>query len=353
MRVAILTFHRAHNYGAVLQAYGLKKSCEEMGYDVDIIDYAPDYIEKQYQYFRITPSLKKNLLNLFNIQGNLSKKKKFVAFQQEYLGIVPIGEATKKSYDAILYGSDQIWNPKISGKFDEVYFGNHSIRTKKHISYAASIGKSSLEKIELKEIGYLLEKFDAISVREQTAKNILINVTEKEVEVVLDPTLLNDVNIWRKMEKQVMFLPSQYILVYEVSRFPETIRIAKELSKQTGLPIVEIIYCKTRFHEEHMQLNNIGPEEFLTLIEKATYVVTSSFHGTAFSIIFEKTFYTVLHHAYGNRMSDLLNAVGLENRIINGVIDKIETIDYTGVNKKLEIFKKKSKEFLKKNVEGN
>lgn len=352
MQIGILTFHRANNYGAVLQAYGLKKCCEEMGYEVNIIDYRPKYIENQYRYFSIVPTIKKNLLNIYNLYGNINKKIKFGSFVRHQLSIVSLEEALKQDYDAILYGSDQIWNPDIAGKFDVFFFGNNGIKTKKQIAYAASIGKDKLEENKLKELSKLTLKFDAISLREQTAKHMLEGIIHKKMEVVLDPTLLNDADVWRQLEKPIKKMPANFILVYEVTKYPETMLYAKYLSDKTGVPIVEIVYSKTKIRADHLQLNNIGPQEFLTLIDKASYVVTSSFHGTAFSIIFEKRFYTILHHAYGNRMSDLLKLLKLEDRIISDNLMKNNDIDYFSVNESLGKWRQYSKKFLKNNIES-
>lgn len=350
MKIGILTFHNANNYGAILQAYGLKQACENLGYSVHIIDYAPEYISKQYKYFSASKDVKLNLIKLRNIFGNIQKGRKFEKFRTENLDIVPF---QKENFDAILYGSDQIWNPDISSGFDPVYFGVHSIDTLKHISYAASFGKQALTTREMDQLSHLLIHMDSISVREETAKKILGEIISQPISVALDPTLLIPAEVWLKGAQPIEILPSKYILVYEVYSLSETMKAAQELSQKTGLPIVELVYYKTRFRISHVQLNNIGPAGFLWLIKQAEYVVTSSFHGTAFSVIFRKNFYTVLHNIYGDRMSDLLLRLGLYERVVAGCPKVIENINYDEVEKKLNKLKEHSIEYIINAVEGN
>ncbi len=350
MKVGILTFHGANNYGAVLQVYGLKKICESIGYSVHVIDYAPRYISKQYNYFSVSKDLKLNFIKLRNVFGNIQKKRKFDSFRQDNFDIEPFH---KGSYDAILYGSDQIWNPDITIGFDPVFFGVHKIEALKRISYAASFGKQALTFDEMEQLKTLLKHLDIISVREESAMNMLMEITEKPISVTLDPALLLPWETWLKTVHFKNGLPAEYILVYEVYKLPETLKTANELAQKTGLPIVELAYYKTRFRVPHIQLNNIGPAEFLGLINHAKYIVTSSFHGTAFSIIFRKNFYTTLNHIYGARISDLLGCLSLHERIVIACPDHIENINYNEVEKKLNKLREYSIEYIKNAVEGN
>lgn len=345
MRIGIMTFHRAHNYGAMLQTYAIKTALEDLGADVSVIDYAPDYIDKQYQYFKPVKNLKANILKAVNLFSNVSKNNKFNAFKNTYFNLVPFH--TKETFDVIIYGSDQIWNPNISNGFDGVYFGVHDIHTLKNVAYAASIGKSSLNKRELSDITELLKNFSEISLREESAEKILRDCYDGNIEIVLDPTLLLSSIMWDK----IAMLPEvtePYILVYEVNKDPNTITAANKLSTISGFPIYEISYQKTKLCNKHRVFTGVGPEEFIGLIKNAEYVVTNSFHGTAFSLIYRKNFYTVAHYAYGSRMVDLLNKIGLGNRIIDTLPDVIEPIIYEPVSWKIENERVKSLDFIKR-----
>lgn len=349
MRVGILTFHRAHNYGAALQAYALMRACEKLGFNTSIIDYAPAYIDDQYCYFKLSNNLKTNLLRLYNLKGNIEKKKKFNAFQKEYMVLTPFH--TSEEYDCLLYGSDQIWNPNIKHGFDKVYFGQHEIKASRNVAYAASIGKSSFSEQELREFSDAVSHMDVISVREETACNLIQPYFNKKVETVIDPTLLWDAQEWSEIAIRPM-IDKQYILVYEVGKIVETMQIAEELSARTGYPIVEIAYNKTKLNSNHQILTNVGPREFIGLLGDASYVVTSSFHGTAFSIINQKNFYTVVHRAYGSRMVDLLKKLGLQDRLVEELPEGIQSIDYNVVDEKLKIEKEKAMNFIRKSVIG-
>jgi hypothetical protein len=343
----IFTFHRAHNYGAMLQSYALKYICEHLGHETFIVDYQPEYIESQYLYFNFKGNLKEKLLKLYNVRGNIEKKKKFNSFMNSYLGLSPYSQDVRE-YDFFIYGSDQIWNPDIKGSFDPVYFGEHDLAGKKHVSYAASIGKPQLDNAEKEQFSKLINRIDKISVREKTAKRIVNMLTGKNVDVVLDPTLLLNREEWGQIARYPR-LNGRYLLVYEVVKYPETMRLAKKVAKQLNLKIVEIIYARTKPFSDHIRINDAGPVEFLGWFGNADYVITSSFHGTAFSIINRKNFYTIPHRYSGSRMADLLTEIGLEDRLAANVdlLDEICDVDYSLTEARLEQKKEESIGFLK------
>ena len=347
MRIGILTFHRAHNYGAMLQAYALKKTCEKLGADTSVIDYAPEYIDEQYNYFRFSGNSRRTLLNIYNLRGNFAKQKLFEAFKNDFMNLRPFN--TNEKFDIILYGSDQIWNPNIKNGFDKVYFGYHKIPVTQNVSYAASIGKSQFSKDELKQFSMISQKLDRISVREETARDLLQPVVKKKIEVVLDPTLLLSADEWTDIAMEPN-ISGAYILVYQVNIISQTMKIAISLSKKLNIPIVEITYKKTKLHYKHRVLNNVGPREFIGLFKNASYIITSSFHGTAFSIIFRKNFYTVVHRAYGSRMQDLLNKIGLADRMVEKLPEKVCEIDYLHPVEMLNKECEKSLNFLIENM---
>jgi hypothetical protein len=347
MKVGIFTFHRAHNYGAMLQAYALQTACEKIGTKAYIVDYAPKYIDNQYKYFKLKKALKANALSFYNLFGNIKKQKGFENFKTNQFNIIDF--KTKEKFDTLLYGSDQIWNPNINNGFDKNYFGYNGINTKRQVAYAASIGKSEFSDEEIKQFSNLAKNMDMISVREETAKNVLQPYYEKNIDVVLDPTLLISSYEWDKIAEKPKF-KMPYILVYQVNIFPQTMQVAEELSKRTNIPIVEICYNKTKLKYNHKVLSDVSPREFVGLFKNAEYVVTSSFHGTAFSINYHRNFYTISHKVYGSRMNDLLFKLGISDRIVEALPNDIEKIDYTDVDKRLQKEKEHSLEFLEKAI---
>lgn len=348
MKIGILTFHAAHNYGAMLQTYALKLACEKMGHQAVVIDYDPAYIQRQYQYFKLQGHLKGDLCKILNLRGNILKNKRFNAFKNAYFDLTPVD--SKEEFDVLLYGSDQIWNPNISGDFDKVFFGENNINTKRNVAYAASLGKQSLNAEEKEKFSVLAANMDAISLREETAQKVLQPLCKQETEVTLDPTLLTTANDWENISLAPK-IRKPYILVYEVSMFPETMAVAKDLSQKTGLPIVRIMYARTQLKYDYKTLNGLGPKEFLGWLKNAEFVVTSSFHGTAFSIIFEKNFYTIPHQAYSSRMADLLSKLNLNERLVKTLPNEILDVDYARVNSLLNTEKEKSLSFIRKSID--
>lgn len=348
MKIGILTFHTAHNYGAMLQTYALKLACEKLGHEVHVINYEPKYISDQYRYFKPKRNIKADALALMNLRGNAVKNKRFEKFKNQYFDMQPFAEG---AYDAILYGSDQIWNPNIAGGFDPVFFAEHGIEAKRNVAYAASVGKQEFSKEECLAFQRLVKNFDAVSVREESAAQYLQPLVEQPIEVTLDPTLLTYQKDW----ETVMACPGckeKYILIYEVALFPETLAAARMLSARTGLPIVRILYTRTKLQYGYQTLNDLGPCEFLGWIYNAEYVVTSSFHGTAFSLLFGKNFYTIPHHSYPGRMTDLLTKLDLSDRLIRSLPETITGIDYDRVEKRLLEEREKSLAFIKKSIDG-
>ena len=330
MKTGILTFHRTTNYGAALQAYALKKKLTDMGVQAEIIDYRNMNI---YSYY--DPSFFKGL-----------------ALKTR------IGKVLRYPYNKAIYtsGSDQVWNPRAIFKdFDAFLLGTADC---KKIAYAASAGNVSLWEPYLKTYWKLLHRFDAISVREQDMRLPTERLSQKNVEVVLDPTLLLSQSDWCEVEEPAFGeqLPSNgYILVYFLGKNPAVVQAVQELHKKTGLPVVSL----------GRKVNGVkairpiaGPSEFLTLFHHASYVLTSSFHGTVFSIQYQKPFLVFGNGTYNSRMNTLLNALGLEDRMMGSdaasVTEKMNsTIHWEQVQLCHMQEKKRSLAFLQKALHEN
>jgi len=361
-RIGIITFHRAINYGAILQAYALQEAFEKMGCECNIIDYRNALIESLHKKSILADcrNLKDIGRFIFYSKYQNEKFKKFREFASTRLSLshayYSIDELRKETseYDRFICGSDQVWNCK-NTNFDKSYFLDFTDNTLKKNSYAASFGFSGIPSEYTEEYRTLLKDFNNISVREWQGNQIISNLIGKNVEVVLDPTMLIKKLEWERIAEDYK-KKTNYILLYAFSRVSTTMKMfIEKLSRQTGCEIVYI---------SHSLLNPIkatyekcvGPTEFLGLFKDARYIVTNSFHGTAFSIIFNKDFFLeMLPESQGvnSRLDNILDVFGLKKRqIVKGENDFIdEPVDYNKVNQKLLIERQKSLEFLNRIVE--
>lgn len=339
MKIGILTFHRAHNYGAVLQCYALQETLKKMGHTVEVIDYYPEYLLTPYRIFSISRLSNYNPLKImkaFAIELLLMSKRvkryhAFKTFINKNLNLSPTvnGKNIPSTYDTYIIGSDQIWNPAITKGFDPVYFGffNFDKAGKKIIAYAASMESKMLDEKSKEFYINALNNFDAVSVRESKLAELLQPLHSKKIETVIDPTLLADRCIWNRIIARPK-IKEKYVLVYQVRRNKNTIRIAKNIAKQINAIVIEVTaWHTTHFNKYRFQCSS--PEEFLGFIKNAACVVTTSFHGTAFSVIFNRPFYCIELGDNGNtRSQSFLNSIGLCDRMLK----KDETPKYTEID---------------------
>ena len=361
MKIGILTFHCAHNYGAVLQCYALQETLKSMGHDVEVIDYRPKYLVAPYKKFYINRFISGELIKtikkiireflLFNIR--FKRYYAFNHFIKTYFNLSEKiqGNNIPSKYDVYIMGSDQIWNPCITLAFDDVYFGNFifSKNDKKYIAYAASLGISSLNEDAKKYFQSALNNFNGIGVRESSMVKILQPLTNKKIEIVLDPTLLVNPKIWDNITKTPI-IKGKYVLIYQVKGDENTKRIAELIAKEIGANVIELTaIISARFNKNKLQYES--PENFLGFIKNASFIVTTSFHGTAFSIIFNRPFYSISLGGNDTRVLSILKNVGLENRLIpKDCSPKFSEIDYSDVNINISKLRNKSKDFLIKEI---
>lgn len=363
MKIGILTFQNADNYGAVLQVFALQKTIEKHKENacVEIINYDPSYIKDEYKLINFnfsTPvrALKSFAKTFIYLPVKIKVKSKFKRFRDQYLSISTSSFNKiefNSGYDSVIVGSDQVWNSEIT-KHDDVFFLSFLPNEIKKISYAASLGKNTLSDKDQQFIADNIDNFDYISVRESSAVNKLQDISNKTIKRVLDPTFLLNKDIWNNL-CGLNQIDDKYILLYIVSMNDEAMKIAEHLSKKTGLPVwyINTSYKKNRYGFKHIR--NVGPLDFLKLFKNAEFVVTTSFHGTAFSIIFEKVFFTIPYELTSSRMTDLLKLFNLESRIVT--IKNLENddvplkIDYYEVNKIVDREKETSLNFLLRAME--
>lgn len=353
MKIGIMTFHNAENYGAVLQAYALKKYLQEThpSCQVDIVDYRCPLVEKSYQYFKPLSRFKHKgmkkllsfLLQFYYFPRRVRVKGVFEAFVADFLE--PQNNSFNE-YDYAIYGSDQIWNPSITGN-DTAYFGKGF--SGKKIAYAASDGG---ELVLGEETISLLQDFYAISCREKSLSHKLSqHLPEKSVETVCDPVFLLSKEEWLSFAQPPK--ERNYLLVYKISENKEMDTEAESFAKKWGKQVIQIVYVKSVkkflcFKQKFVWA--ITPNEFVGYFAYADFVFTTSFHGSAFSTILERDFYTFQFAHRNERITDLFCEMELSERFVSH-IPCYETlgehaIDWTKVSQKKEEYRQRSVDFL-------
>lgn len=356
MKIATITFHRALNYGAVLQTYALQEILQNMGNEVEVIDYRSEFIEKHYKrkQFREILSIRQIAIIILLNGYSISCREDFEGFvknciktsgkkwEKENISLA------NKEYDMFVTGSDQVWNYNTAG-FDTTYFLDFVFDEKKKNSYAASIGVEHIPEEYKEKYKKLLCDYNHISVREEQAREELTKLLDRnDIKTVLDPTLLLKYDKWKKLEKKID-VPEKYVLVYLLAENRRIFNFAKKLAKKNNC---KIIYINDRLFKK-MGVENkrhVTPEQWLYLFRNASYVVTNSFHGTAFSIIFKKTFWTNYLPGSSNvnsRITSLLSKLNLKDRIIDDGAGINDTeIEYTKVEALLDKEIKNSLQYI-------
>lgn len=367
--VYTITFHRADNYGAMIQAYALQKKISEK-YETYILDYDNKYISNLYRIFRgndtnVFRDIYHFFKNIFFYKKDKLRHDNFIKFRKK-LQMTPYFKNKNEVYnffdnkDCIyVVGSDQVWNTKITHGFDEIYTLGFASKKSRRIAYAASSGKTSILKENEQLFINNLKLFNSISVREKNMKEYLTSKLKQDILVSLDPSLLLTKKQWEDFSGKERVEKDKYIFAYSVGNandlFYETVN---KISKLTGL---KIIYFdknkkKVKFDNESVSYYSCGPIEFVNLLKNSEYVITTSFHGTALSIILNKEFYTVLS-SLPDRLTTLLNKVELENRIINKEYDFSniisDRINWNNVNEKIKAERQISEKWLFKAIEGD
>lgn len=367
-KVGIITLHRVVNYGSVLQTYALQEKIKELEYTTEVIDYYPERLTLIGMLKRIKNKGEKfkksffirNIARIVVFPSYLIRFHVFFSFLRKHINMTKKTYKTheemrkeKFDYDIYCTGSDQVWNSGWNEKFDYPYYLDFAPDDKKKISYAASFGKSELDNNEIELTKKFLSRYDSISVRELSGVKIVENLGIKNSVNVLDPTLLLNGDEWRKISSN-RFKNEDYILVYNLNRNKNIDDYAKNLSKKTGLKIKFLSYQLHEFYKKGKIYCNPKVEDFLALIDNAKYVITDSFHATAFSVNFNTQFIIVYPKKYGTRLQSILKLLNLENRVAKDKFDLSvieEKINYNDVNKIIDAERKKSLNWLEKALE--
>ena len=347
MRIGIITVQKAPNYGAELQCYALYKALSDMGYDCEVIDLCRPYHKefKKDKRFKVYSNLsrwtfkyywvntrpirswikenifgKKNYLKEFNLRYQallLNRNIKFeqfesrIAFSRKYSSIAELYK-NPPQYDVYITGSDQLWNPTQPYCL-EPYFLTFVNNGGKRVSYATSIGVSTLRDNIRDDFKKWLAGYNKISVREDAAKEILKSVTNKEIEVLVDPTFLIDINHWKDIA--VKPAESGYVFLFTLGYNELLFNKAQQYAKTEGK---KLIYRANDYRDypscnDTIGLLDMSPEEWLGYICYADMIVTNSFHGSVFSILFHKSFRVMSTNNRGSRIYHLLEMCGCKD----------------------------------------
>lgn len=375
-KIGIVTSARELNYGAILQAYALQRIISDFGFDSKLLWWSNQrnshrdirirkLLAMFVTYVRNPGIMKKSVKaygHTFEKSMTQNTIELFEKFENEFLNIefLTYGQmkhfALSEECRAVIAGSDQIWN-SYAIYVDPFYYLQFAPKNKR-IAYAPSLGKNDIPDYNKQKIKRYVNEINHLSVREETGRTSLSEIADKKIEVVLDPSLLLDSGIWKTIEGE-MSIPKEYILLYFLDQPNiECVKKIKEITERFGLPVLALPYEIPSFSDiENIHYVDAGPAEFLSLIDNANLILTDSFHGTAFSINYNKTFLT-FDRQYGNNQSqasrivDLLSTFELTNHFISGDVNLRDIdIDYTQANNKLELLRDKSIRYLKDAIE--
>lgn len=322
MRIGILTFHAAHNYGAVLQCYALQTYIRSIGHDVSVINYRNERMLAGYKVFNKKRFVRKNPFLfleqlLIELQYYRLRKNRAIGFNnfiENNLKLEAVSTIEDNPYDLIIVGSDQVWNTKLTYGYDSYYWGEFARPSNtKLASYAASM-QDSWPQSEDSIISNKLKHFDYLSVRESSLQEELLKKLGKNVSHVVDPTLLLTGEQWSKVAKKPM-IEKPYLFLYQVDCKKQNEEIARRIACEKGLELVCLSAEATDTNSKSVIASS--PSEFVGLFLYADFVICSSFHGTVFSLLFRKPFLSIKSGKGKNaRVASLLSSLGLEDHFV-------------------------------------
>lgn len=323
--IGILTFHRATNYGALLQTYGLSRFIQEkLNADNEIIDYRNLLIEEQYHFSlpkRFNRDYVRRIYNLFYYRKRNQKFKSFltklnisnISYTRDTINM------SNKRYDFFIVGSDQVFNPELTDN-DTTYYLDFVSSEAVKFSYAASFGNGVSSDL-LKRRSVLLCDFDGLSIREYSDFLKYIKTVNSSAHNHMDPSFLLTKEEWKRfVSRDLAPRKDKYIFVYEMHRSLELDNYILKLQRELGYSVFVLSNCSKKNRYDWNLINEIGIEEFLSTIYYSEYIVTNSFHGTVFSVIFEKLFHSVIFEnskITNDRAYELLKMLSIDEYVID------------------------------------
>lgn len=352
-KVLITTLHsQNNNFGSVLQGYALYKYTQQLGYEVEMLNYRPFYSNGS---TNLMMKMKKIVVNTIFLPFYYARSRRFNEFLQQekqtkkFTTYDELVEAHPKA-DIYMIGSDQVWNTSYLCGKDSTYYLKYT-NSQKKMSYAASMGRVVNSDEELKNTVELTKDFKFISLREEKSALQLQQAGRSDAKYVLDPVFLLPYEDYKKM--QVENKEKDYILAYIIHKDDFISQIVEEVAKKTGKKVIQVGGFASKCNYDRFP-RDAGPREFLSLLENASFVITSSFHGVAFSHIYQKQFAVIMPSANTLRIENILETAGTSDRVVSEIsdIERIynQKIDYNGVNQRLNKKIQESREYLKESL---
>ncbi len=351
-KIGLITCGKEPNYGACLQALATQEILTNNGHHVDIMNYSfmdgqvySPFSQKSIKSFISSCmfyKLRKGTHNVFE-----KFRERHMIYSNEKLTTVEDFKKIMEKYDIFLVGSDQVWNPNL-GINTDITLLNFYKKGPKKISYSSSFGIKSLPENQKIKYKAAFSDFNSLSTRETTGQNIIKELTGRLVPVVLDPSMLLNMQQWEIYTKDSN-INEPFVLIYDMWHAPEVVEIARKKAKEKKCKIIGLSQIIMPYKDIET-LYDISPAEFLDLFKKAECIVTDSFHGTVFSIIYHKEFYSYCSQraaVIGGRLTEILDKLDLSDRMVtsmNSIPDK--KIDYTVVDEKLLSLRKHSIDYL-------
>lgn len=389
MKIGIINFHFAHNFGAILECVALQNYIKSMGHEACVINYRPEYMVQSYAVYpnpikyakranrdfadrsflyRCYRMFRRFIQALTRYKDVETRKKRNIAYEsfiKKNINLTKLYKTLKDlqecppECDIYISGSDQIWNPYVTnGGLDRAYFLDFGKADIKRVAYAVSPSQLEVGKYK-EELIELLGKYDSISLREKQYQHEINRLTGKKIDVCIDPTLLLVASDYTNMEETLAQCPEEYILVYGFidREDPDTLKqCINYLRNVTNLPVIDISYFQMDIPFKHSYIKAVSPGQFLTYIKNAKYIVTNSFHGTAFSLIYHKDFWSVERKSTASRMHELMVNVGLSERLVSGFNENDmkkcleHRIDYSSIDDEIKKMAINSANYLAESI---
>lgn len=332
MKIALITIHHANSYGGTLQALASQAVLSKYG-DVQIIDYKSKELEGTLNLLRIDRhprSIFRAGKDLFRLLPRKRLIAKFRAFMRTHYNLTRACpdlyslQSISSTFDCVVCGSDQIWNPNITGGLDLNYMLAFS-RASRKVSFSSSSGSYRYSDEEVAKVRTALSTFDSISVREEdSARNLRSLLRTQKVAHTLDPTLMLNKQRWLQELRLADWAPSsgeKYILVYTLKKDALVRATINKIKTQSGLRVVAIDQDPFLGYKSDRHIMDASPTDYISLFANASFVITNSFHGTAFAVNFGIPFVTTLPESGLNRIKGLLDKVGLSERLVSRLND--------------------------------
>lgn len=358
MKVGILTFPNSVSYGACLQMIALQNTVRRMGHEVEILNYYNPYMKAEKHTDKGRNPFKRAVQRRVRLLLHRRLYRNFHRFEQQHVTYYPIRALTDKMrlpeiaqrYDAVICGSDQVWSPYITDT-DISYFLDFCGDTTKRVAYAPSFGVVKFPDGFEEQIAPELQKFHALSAREWPGKELVERLTGRDTALVVDPTWLVDAADWAVMEQPHPAATGDYVLYFVVNQSKELLQQCKAFAKQHGLKVVMVggnPFAAAKNKDPNLAYAlDVGPEQWLYLVHHAQYVFTNSFHGTAFSVLFERNLYVQVPSHNGSRLRQVLENFGMEDREVHeGEAVTESVVDYEQARRVMAQLKEQSLTYL-------